>query len=366
MSFDDVKYIPILCLKPAEMAALEELPEKDKDNLLPLIPLKKWTTASNLEKACARLKKAFSDRPIILDLDRDYLKECIGKTTQIAQELLALNDSSNGYANWVSFFKENPNYLPVLQLQDSNELHAQIDGFIEIKSSIVLRLELTNKLTINDYTDVLRNIYSKKNNILNLLIILDYGDFDRTDLINVHKYVQVINWFSKFFPEAKVSISGTSFPYSFTGSYKGEIPIYERQIYNKIVSNIEGLSLIYSDRGSARANSLNGGGGVPPPRIDYPLKNDWRFVRKEFITGDENEKEFLYYEACKEVIASDYWDKNLHLWGTQMIEKTALKDPYGITSPQKATAVRINIHLYIQLHYFDKLDELDTDEDWVD
>ncbi|ENW5234796.1 hypothetical protein ACFLPG_002787 [Acinetobacter baumannii] len=49
-----------------------------------------------------------------------------------------------------------------------------------------------------------------------------------------------------------------------------------------------------------------------------------------------------------------------------MIERTALRDPYGINSPQKATSARINIHLYNQLHYMDNLSDLDTDEDWVD
>lgn len=62
----------------------------------------------------------------------------------------------------------------------------------------------------------------------------------------------------------------------------------------------------------------------------------------------------------------DYWDPNLRLWGTQMIEKTGLGDSYGITNANKATAVRINIHLYQQLHYNEVLSNIDTEEDWID
>jgi hypothetical protein len=49
-----------------------------------------------------------------------------------------------------------------------------------------------------------------------------------------------------------------------------------------------------------------------------------------------------------------------------MIEKTSLGDPYGITSANRATAVRINLHLYQQLHYYSDINMLDTDEDWED
>ena len=81
---------------------------------------------------------------------------------------------------------------------------------------------------------------------------------------------------------------------------------------------------------------------------------------------DTIEKEVLYQEAAIEVMNSEYWDAELRLWGTQMIEKTSLGDQYGITSANRATAVRINLHLYQQLHYFDVLKSLDTEEDWVD
>jgi hypothetical protein len=60
------------------------------------------------------------------------------------------------------------------------------------------------------------------------------------------------------------------------------------------------------------------------------------------------------------------WDAGLRLWGTQMIERTSLGDPDAITSPARATATRINIHLHRQL-FFDDPDGLyETDEDWSD
>ena len=84
---------------------------------------------------------------------------------------------------------------------------------------------------------------------------------------------------------------------------------------------------VYSDRGGARAEKNKGGGGTPPPRIDYPLKNDWRFVRKELNEEAGEERKTLYKEAALEVIKSDYWEPSLALWGTQMIELTSKGDP---------------------------------------
>jgi hypothetical protein len=62
----------------------------------------------------------------------------------------------------------------------------------------------------------------------------------------------------------------------------------------------------------------------------------------------------------------EVWDARLRVWGTQMIERTALGDPDAILSPARATATRINLHLHRQL-FFDDPDGLyETDEEWMD
>jgi hypothetical protein len=61
----------------------------------------------------------------------------------------------------------------------------------------------------------------------------------------------------------------------------------------------------------------------------------------------------------------DCWESELKLWANYLIELTSQSDEYGINGPPKATAVRINKHLYTQLHYGDEK-EYDTDEEWED
>ncbi|WP_449555112.1 beta family protein [Lelliottia amnigena] len=369
MLINNYSYIPILSLKPAEMAALEELPAKDKRLMLPLISLKKWANSKSFTKSTERVEKAIGGNYWIADIDKEHLllakQRLEDGDNGVSTEIVSLAEPKNGYENWVDFISTNNNIIPTLQLGDLSALDLQLLSFSNINKAIVVRFELSGEHPIEsgDFSFVVKKLSERKfpNGIL---IVLDYGDVNRFNLIEYYKNANLVKQLSALMPEAYFCVSGTSFPYSFAGSYRGEIPIYERQIYNKVVADCQGVKLIYSDRGSTRASSNVGGSGTPPPRIDYPLKNEWRFIRKEL--DDSTEKEVLYQEAAIEVMNSEYWDAELRLWGTQMIEKTSLGDQYGITSANRATAVRINLHLYQQLHYFDVLKSLDTEEDWVD
>ncbi|MCG6316668.1 beta family protein [Vibrio alginolyticus] len=380
INLESYKYLPILSLKPSEMAALEELSDKEKDQILPLIELKRWSTSKSIDKSYDRINKALSSRYLIADLDLDFINSIPDKIEDLEMEgkeipdvfyeFSELSESKDGYKNWVSYINEYDNLIPVIQIQDLDEISDQLNSFEHLNRPIVFRLRMTGLHSINAKTlnFIVKTLIEKK--IKNkMLIILDYGDLNRIDVLEYEKYAKLINQLVSFFPNAKFSVSGTSFPYSFTGSYRGEIPIYERQIFNKLLHECKDVDLIYSDRGSTRAESLTGSSGTPPPRIDYALKNDWRFIRKEFDKSDEDKysnKDALYKEAAIELKSQDYWISDLPAWGRQMIEKTALGDPYGITSPQRATAVRINLHLHQQLHYFTEIDEIDTEDDWED
>lgn len=255
---------------------------------------------------------------------------------------------------------------PTLQIGDVKQVKQQIERLKEIGRGLVVRFPM-NDVRALDFNAITKMLIESELN--DLLIIYDYEDVNRKNLLESDKYANLLNKMNNALPDAIYSVSCSSFPFSFSGSYRGEIPIYERQIYNKMVDNCPDATLVYSDRGSARANRISGGGGTPPPRIDYPLKNDWRFIRKEFEDAKNTTREEridLYQKAAQEMMSNDYWLPDLHLWGIQMIERTKLGDEYGITSANRATAVRINLHLYQQLHYDSILDELDTEEDWVD
>ncbi|MEX0604993.1 MAG: beta family protein [Marinobacter sp.] len=366
------KYVPILALSPSEMVAYEELPNKEKDLILPLFPLKGWSSSKELDNSIDRIDKSVGQRPWIADIDGSFLsgnKEFMltGKYPRpVFEQIAALSDPSNGYDNWFQYVKGLPNSIPVVQLTDLSQLRIQYINLLSLQRGVVLRIPM-NDVRASDLqyiVSVVKDFESK-----DLLVIFDYGDINAEALAFIEQYSLLLRRFYSELKGGLYSVSSTSFPYSFPGTYRGELPIYERRLYRKVLKECEEVDMIYSDRGSTRAGKLTGGAGTPPPRIDYPLRDDWRFIRKEF--GDpknisESEKLRIYREIAREIMTSDYWQNGLRLWGTQMIERTSFGDEYGITSPNRATAVRINIHLYQQLHYNDPLDQLDTDEDWED
>ncbi|HBC3407657.1 TPA: protein beta [Vibrio parahaemolyticus] len=367
-------YLPILALSTAEMSALEQLPDKDKDLLLPIFPLKGWVGSKTLDKTISRIEMSIGLRPWIADIDSDfvfknkkYLADPEGQRP-VFKEVHKLLDPTNGYENWVQYVaKLDDSVVPTLQTHNLEQLGQQIHSLSVLNRGLVVRLKIKQDGT-DKINTIIRTLIANK--IENLLILLDFEDIKRSDVLQSEQYGMLVSRLSNLLPNAIFSTSASSFPSSFSGSYRGELPIYERQLHTAVCKLCEGVRVIYSDRGSARANKTNGGGGLPPARIDYPLKDDWRYVRKEFQDSSnvtELEKHTLYKEAATEIVKSNYWNPNLRVWGVQMIEKTVeLRDKYCITSANRATAVRINIHLYQQLHYLCDFDALDTEEDWED
>ncbi|QIR05252.1 beta family protein [Salinivibrio costicola] len=367
-------YLPILAISTAEMSALEQLPDKSKDLLLPVFPLKGWVGSKTLDKTISRINMSIGLRPWIADIDSDfvfknkkYLADPKGQRS-VFREVHKLLEPANGYVNWVQYVANlDDSVIPTLQTHNLEQLGQQIQSLSALNRGLVVRLKIKQD-GADKINTIIRTLIESK--VDKLLILLDFEDIKRSDVLQSEQYGMLVSRLSKLLPNAIFSTSASSFPSSFSGSYRGELPIYERQLHTAVCKLCEGVRVIYSDRGSARANKPNSGGGLPPARIDYPLKNDWRYVRKEFQDSSnvtELEKHTLYKEAATEIVKSNYWNPNLRVWGVQMIEKTVeLRDKYCITSANRATAVRINIHLYQQLNYLCDFDALDTEEDWED
>ncbi len=367
------QYCPILAISPSELQGLKELPDKDKNLILPIFPLKSWAAAKELKSSIAKVEESIGkNRKWIADIDYVDLLDRKKETYRpVHHDLLKLIDPADGYRNWCDFIKEHINTIPCLQLKDLQEITTQIKVLSGLGRGIVVILKQTD-LESQRYQTILSNL----TDVNDLFVILDLEQITKEQVDLSHQVLLYLNAIKTILPQAMVSLSSTSFPDSFGGYYKGVKSIYERALFDKIKSSI--TDLIYSDRGSARATKMSGGAGVPPPRIDYACRNEWNFIRLEFtelsdsLTKSEKqaqirkEKMELYTLISKQIMREPYWEGDLALWANYIIELTSKGDEYGINSAQKATAVRINKHLYTQLHY-DSLDVIgDTDDDWED
>lgn len=364
-------YIPIIALSTSEMCAIEELPEKHKDILLPVIPLKPWLTSTSLSKSIERINKSIADRKWVATIDFDFIFKnptylLTGQFPRASfNEIAKLANKENGYQNWIDFLESTPNAIPTILFDSLEEVKEQIKKLNALQRGIVAYF---NRKSINSgiYIEILSLLAKECQNDVG--IIFDIGTIDHTHIGLKSVYTDLIKSAHQIIPFSLISISSTSFPSNFSGIHHGEATIYERSLFDRIARELTDVNLVYSDHGSARLEKQSGANRVPPPRIDYPLKKEWKFVREDFKDSSsitKEEKRSIYTNIASQIMTSTYWDANLHLWGTRMIEETAAGDSFGIDSAQKATAVRINIHLHNQLYYFTN-DIVDTDEEWVD
>ena len=369
-----INYMPQLSISPAEMNALDELAEKDKDHMLPVFPIKGWAASKKLSNTRERIKKAIGNRPWIASIDMSCLEDStfVDLATgeykrEVFKEISEIIDEENGFSNWFNYLSEIDEAIPsLIRITNDEQIDMQIENLCSLNRGLAVIFGLSD-IDSGHYLNVLNKI--KEANITDPIIIFDYGTVNQEIIQLTGQISQTITLAYSVIPGAVFSISATSFPDSFSGRTAGENSIYERRLFNIIKQQLPDLNLIYSDRGGAREKKANGGGGVPSPRIDYPLKNEWMFIRKEFTDSSnpgKSEREELYTEIAKEIVSQDYWNDELHIWGTEIIVYTSKGDFIGINSPARSTAVRLNIHMYNQIHYDEVIEDVDSDDDWED
>ena len=348
------------------MNAISELPRKNMDVMIPAVQLKPWLNSTNFSKSTEKVINSIGNNVNwIANLDVEYAssKKSQESDRPSAVKFRELKDPSNGYENWVNFITENPKCIPTLLLFNEDNIQEQAKKLDSLGRGLVVHLYEPNQTV----TEIITN--SVKGSIL---FILDFGEIGKKSPREIAREVAV--W-TKFIRSAldskqsiKIAISSSSFPGNFEGLTHARI--MERELFNTVVASLEQKyrqNFIYSDRGGARIKPLGGGGNIPRPRIDYPTPDDWFFFRSAKINISVLERDSEYSKMARKAIQSEHWKEDLNIWATDMIKKTAAGETkYGINTPVKSTAVRLNLHMHNQAFYGDSISLLNTEDDWVD
>ena len=147
--FDKYKYLPKLALSPAEMGAYDELPDMDKDGIIPLIPLRGWVASKFLENSLNKIQEVIDGRFVVLDIDQDYIYDnkdylITGEfPREVFYQLRDLLDSKNGYENWCNLVRENEWIIPVLQTKDISGVAIQYQSLCSLNRGVVIRFSRT-------------------------------------------------------------------------------------------------------------------------------------------------------------------------------------------------------------------------------
>ncbi len=361
-------YVPTIFLRNAELRAVDELPDNVKDSLTPIFWLKPIPNATHLTKAIEKIEDVFGeDRKYFLEIDPFYNVDDAKTRKPAHDEFENLIDAKDGNANWVKFFDDHPNAFPCLQVDyaDADGARAQAAAFTEMERVFLVRFSFLHASGKN-WLEIVDAICETQHTNFGFVIDVEWGNdiLSRAEWADriVKRIVQLRG------DSIPIIMSGSSFPDNFVAYENGgEANVDERVVFNNLISNNNEARLIYGDWASSRSPSESGGGGHPiPPRIDLSTQNTWEIFRVRDEDGG-------FPAAAKAAMASKKYPSGVAIWATYVIAATAIDDPTGIkknrdknaiTSPARAAATRINLHLYTQMNFGNFDPAPDTDDDF--
>lgn len=302
----------------------------------------------------SKIHEVYPDRQYFLDIDPFYDKEAKRPAQYEYYELIESTDTGQ---RWIDFIDRYENAYPCIQVKNASPaaIRHQIECFSDRLRFFLVRLENGGGQDFNAIIDTVCQTAHA-----NFGFVIDAGWSN--DLISRALWVdglvkRIVRLRGNQIP---IITTGSSFPNSFTDFEMGEsVPVVERLLFSQIVqANNEGR-IIYGDWASSRSPSEGGGGGPIPPRLELPTASSWEIYR-----ADDECPEF---EDLAEALAdSSSYEPDLNIWATYKIEATRIGDTNGISSLRTAAAVRINMHLYRQIHFDNFNPLLDTDDDYID
>ena len=116
---------------------------------------------------------------------------------------------------------------------------------------------------------------------------------------------------------------------------------------------------IYGDHASVHPIAYPAAQSRFVPRIDYPTANNWIYFRYREDDGG--------YVRCAEEMTSagaTWWNPQLvseEVWGAKMINQASQGNLTKLGSPGPWISVRVNLHLWRQIHYLAEEDFEDED-----
>jgi hypothetical protein len=356
---DVQNYFVTLCIRPAEMSGLKELPGATKDRITPLVLLAPWLGTTPLTRALEKFEEAYPARPYFVDVDTYYqINDNINEAKKAWQNIAS---KPADISTWHELLSSFPNSNPCLLMaeQTLDNVRKQISWARANDRTFCVRMNLAHgigseippwiKELITELVDEGATDYN---------IVFEFGWAPDLLILGATVSGYIDELLFDIPPTIPVVVSYTSFPRDFT-RYDGigECIFKNRDLVSQIQKTTN-KKIVYGDWGSTRPRKYDRG-SMPKNRIDYPSDTSWIIAR-----GQENEISFK--EAAKRIVNHEKWSGNLGVWGEQLIAGTADGQAFAIDTIPKMSAARINIHIHRQAFY-DQLPPPEAlDEKWSD
>lgn len=354
-SIFECTYMPSLCIRPSEMRALEELPEKDKNIIFPYIMFSPWVGSSKISASIKRIEKAYGYRTFILGIDRYYPTDKIGTDAQ--RDFVKIASGDNNFRDYLDFAQSIEQAIPCAFVVGENyqSLRHQIDAALNLGKGVVISIDKHRSIVTDELGEILQRLPADQ------FGIHICGGWSKDPLLDEHWFTLCCKKIFSAVDKAPIVVSSTSFPKLFDHINGVEtIPIGSRSLFESISKQFNYERIIYGDWGSAKPRS-DERASPPKPRIDYALGDKWVIARRWKTNQKDN---WDYASAAAQLIESKYWPNEISVWGELRIQQTAQGLAFPIDSAPSNVAARINIHLHQQANFGVTI--RDTDDPWDD
>lgn len=346
-------YSPTVAVRPAEMRGIEELAEKDKATIFPMVLLAPWVGSATLDKSIERLRKAYGDRPVFIDIDRDFRSS--NPSNEAHRQFFQLQQGDVQFQRWREFIGAHDGLIPVVQHrgQSANDLLVQLEWAEGLGRGFGFRFD-----------DPTEGIPALLGPVLQQIEHAEFGFFldgrwSPTAIEHELWFRNSVTTLNGFHQGVPIVLSSSNFPAEFSNIEGVQTrTIGSRTVFNAVRQATNQPLLVYGDWGSTKPRKYERS-GTPLPRIDYATRNNWAIARNKA-------EQWTYADAASHMMQSQHWRSGLSVWGANMIERTALNDPFAIDSSSKNVAARVNLHLHVQANYASGDAVVDTDDPWED
>lgn len=339
-------YTPILKWKAGEKRALQKLPDKIKDQILPIFELQPCSDTDDINT----IAKKFGDD----------ITKCFGPNRDFMLDFsyFDLDMTSSEYVKkFLSIsLSKGANCIPVISLENYNLL---LDQFIEsknfIKHGIAIRITAE---TILEYDELMKKIIDKiqiEKRSITLII-----DFETIDEKNFNLFVlgfKNIKDNSNLNEYNRTIVTATGFPNGFPSFYMNNetMKLFERTellLWKKIdtsgINNIHFGDYCCNSPAPLIADTSN---LRPSAIIKYTTENSWLIVKGGQLFREGYSQ---YCDLSKKIIQSDYFMGENYSYGDKYIYDCAHKDKdqdKNFGNPTTWVQVATNHHITLMVNH---------------
>ncbi len=385
--FNNYRYYPAFSTRPNEIRSYDNIDDKSKNLMLPVVSLTRALEAASFSPAAETLAQALGGRTVIVDFDpnprpvkshqeieearrkRDEKRRSEGKEPfnptekqerrwRLQREAVAafnehleeVRSGANGYEAWRKVATAHPNFVPVVKLGNIAEAEKMVDTLIGAGRRMAFRVDVRDQTGIDVFFAVVPKIIDSQQAV----VILDAG-YIRGDLPWAEKLANaVLRQIEATLPPslwrglAVVSMA-SSFPNSLA-DLPSPLPILERELRDRLIG--VGWDVIYGDYAAIQPRTTMAAAKGWFPHVEVAHSREWHFRRSALKSDAKG-----YIRSAGNLVSdSGVWPGRPAGWGAALVSQAAagrLDHGTGLrlTTPGPWVGVRMHQHMTQQVHH---------------